>query len=390
MNASQDEHDSGRPIDVYAIVRSRQCSENEIAAINSVAGRLGTIAEGPFAAVVGCGFTRDLNGRTREELGRLLLDHQQIIERLIRVESVLPVQFGTQVPDASGVRELLGRGRRLFETAFAEIGDCTQVDILIVWDLAAVFADIALEEPIARLKAEVMTPTGREAVGWLVKDALERRRTALARRLSDTLRTAAIDAIVHPALEDRIVLHMALLVKTDAVDAVDRCLETLDAAYDGQLSFRRVGPTASTSFATVEIEFLERDEVARASRTLEVDWTANSADLRGAYHRLAKIVHPDIAGSRDDATGKLASLTKAYKVLSRYARARAIGMAAMRPSAPCSSRSGGKTRPASLGKRRGAACPAPRLASMYMESCGADKATRARPFRTASADARCG
>ena len=77
-------------------------------------------------------------------------------------------------------------------------------------------------------------------------------------------------------------------MKTDAVDAVDRCLETLDAEFGGGLSFRCVGPTAPTSFATVEIEFLEADEIAQASRTLEVDLTASPADVRFAYRRLAR------------------------------------------------------------------------------------------------------
>ena len=160
------------------------------------------------------------------------------------------MKFGTQAPDEMGVREALERGCRLFETVFAELEGCTQLEILITWDLNAVFSDIAMEEPIARLKArltknaEDVTPAGRAALGGLVKDALERRRAALAGRLSEALRTVAIDTIVHPIVADRIVLHMALLVKTDAVDAVDRCLETLDAEFGGGLSFRCVGPTA--------------------------------------------------------------------------------------------------------------------------------------------------
>ncbi|MFI5021044.1 MAG: GvpL/GvpF family gas vesicle protein [Alphaproteobacteria bacterium] len=328
MSAVQIERRSGDPIYVYAIVPSGQSGQSAIAGMEAIAGRLGTIGEGPFSAVVGGALAYDLKGRSREELGRLLLVHQQVTEQLVRVASVLPVKFGTQAPDEMGVREALERGCRLFETVFAELEGCTQLEILITWDLNAVFADIAMEEPIARLKArlakntEDVTPAGRAALGGLVKDALERRRAALVGRLSEALRTVAIDTIVHPIVADRIVLHMALLVKTDAVDAVDRCLETLDAEFGGGLSFRCVGPTAPTSFATVEIEFLEADEIEQASRTLEVDSTASPADVRFAYHRLARRVHPDTAGARDDGSGTMAALTKAYKFLSRYARAR--------------------------------------------------------------------
>ena len=166
------------------------------------------------------------------------------------------------------------------------------------------------------------TPAGRAELGKLVKDALERRRAALAGHLSAALRTVAIDAIVHPVVVDRIVLQVALLVKADAVEAMSRCLETLDAEFGGRLSFRCVGPTAPTSFATVEIEFLEAGEIEQASRILEVDLAASTADVRSAYHRLARRVHPDTAGTRADGGGDMAALTAAYKVLSRYAHAR--------------------------------------------------------------------
>jgi len=325
MSAVEIERREGDPIYMYAIVPSGQRGQSAVAGMEAFAGRLGTIEAGPFSAVVGGGPAHGLKGRGREELGRLLLAHQQVIEQLMDAAAVLPVKFGTQAPDEMGVRKALERGRGLFEMAFAELEGCTQFEVLVSWDLDAVFADIAMEEPVARLKARMAggaqgaTPA---ALGELVKDALERRRAALAGRLSDALRSIAVDAIVQPVVADRIVLHMALLVKADAVDAVDRCLETLDADFGGELSFRCVGPTAPASFATVEIEFLEAVEIEQASRTLEVDLNASSADVRFAYHRLARRFHPDTAGAREEGSGAMAALTKAYESLSRYVRAR--------------------------------------------------------------------
>ena len=328
MNAPQAETRSEDPIYVYAIVPNEPNGRSSIGGMEALAGVIEMVGECPFSAVVVGGRAESLKGRPREELGRLLLAHQQVIEQLIRSASVLPVKFGTQAPDEMAIRRALERGRRLFERAFAELEGCTQLEVLITWDLDAVFASIAKEEPIARLKeqieesAESSTPAGRAALGRLVKDALEHRRAALAGRLTSALRSVAVDAIVQPVVADRIVLHIALLVKSDAVDAVDRCLETLDAEFGGRLSFRCVGPSAPTSFATVEIEFLEADEIEEASRALEVDSTASAILVRSAYHRLARRSHPDTAGARDDGAGAMAALTEAYRVLSRYARER--------------------------------------------------------------------
>ena len=214
-------------------------------------------------------------------------------------------------------------------SAFAELSGCTQLELLVTWDIDAVFADIAVEEPVARLKAQIAdsaegaTAARRMALGRLVKQALERRRAAVATHVAEALRAVAIDTIANPVAADRVVLHLVLLLKIDALGEADRCLEALDAAYGGRLCFRCVGPMPPASFATVEIEFLEGGEIERASRILGVARTASLHELGSAYRRLARLAHPDTADRSDDNAGTMAALTDAYKVLARHARARA-------------------------------------------------------------------
>jgi DnaJ domain/Gas vesicle synthesis protein GvpL/GvpF len=120
-------------------------------------------------------------------------------------------------------------------------------------------------------------------------------------------------------MTDHTALDVALLVKTDAGPAVERCLEMLDAEHAGRLRFRCIGPMPPSSFATVLIDFLESDEIERASRILHVDVGAGIEDVRSAYYRLARTIHPDVAGG---SVPEMAALSEAYKVLSRHARAR--------------------------------------------------------------------
>ena len=130
MNAPQTECRSAEPIYVYAIVPSGPEGRSPIAGMEALAGGIGTIGEGRYSAVVGGSRAENLQGRPREELGHLLVAHQQVIEQLIRAAPVLPVKFGTQAPDEMTVRKALERGGRLFETAFAELEGCTQLEIL--------------------------------------------------------------------------------------------------------------------------------------------------------------------------------------------------------------------------------------------------------------------
>jgi DnaJ-domain-containing protein 1 len=328
MSAGAAERRKGQPLHLYAIVASGQHGQDAPASTDTIADGLSTIVAGPYSAVVGGGPGPDLKGRSREDLGHLLIAHQKVIEQLMRTAPVLPVKFGTWMPDAKGIRELLERGRPLLDSTFAELKGCTQLEVSVTWDVEAVFADIAGEEAVARLKAQIAdngqaaTTAQRLALGRLVKAALERRRAAVATQISHALRAVAVDAIASPVAADRVVLHLVLLLKIDALGEVDRCLETLDAAYGARLCFRCVGPMPPANFATLEIERLESAEMERAGRILGVAPTASLDDVRCAYRRLARAAHPDASDRCEGKAGTMAALSDAYRALARYARPR--------------------------------------------------------------------
>jgi len=326
MSAGATERRDEQPVYLYAIVPSGP--DGRVAGMDAIADGVSTIVVGPYCAIVGSGPGPELKGLRREDLGRLLIAHQKVIEHLARTAWVLPVKFGTRMPDERCTRDVLERGCPLFDKTFADLKGCTQLEVLVTWDVDAVFADIAAEAPVARLKAQIAdsaegaTAAHRLALGRLVKQALERRRAAVATHVSHALRTVAIDTVASPAAADHVVLHLALLLEIDALGEVDRCLETLDVAYGGRLCFRCLGPMPPVNFAMLEIEVLEGVELERAGRVLGVARTASVDEMRSAYHRLARAAHPDAADRSDDIAGTMAALSDAYRVLGRYARAR--------------------------------------------------------------------
>jgi len=307
------------PITVYAIVPAGPAVDEAIATNAALSG-LWTITAGPYAAVVGDGPKLENQGRSREELVLQLLAHQKIVEQIMLAAAVLPVKFGTIVPDDAGVRSFLERGGPAYDAAFERLAGCVQMEILVKWDVEAVFAEIAKEDAIIGLKEKWKLHIGapedalRFAIGKLVKQSLDRRRATLAASLSEALRVVAVDAIANPATADEIVLHLALLIKSDQMAALDRCLETLDAAHGGRLTWRCVGPLAPYSFATVEIEIVERAALTKAMRLLGVGPSSSVAQVRLAYRRAAKSVHPDAVGAGGNAS--MVALTEACRILS--------------------------------------------------------------------------
>ena len=329
MSASRAALPEGQPVTLYAIVPSGPHCTDALAGLDTIAHDLRTIIAGQYCAVVSRSSAPDLKGRSREDLGRFLIVHQKVLEQLMRTACVLPVQFGTRMPD-KGIRELLEQGCCLFDAIFSELRDCTQLEVSVTWDIDAVLAEIAGQEAVVRLKAQIAdnaqgaTTAARLELGRLVKAELERRREALAMHILAVLRAMAIDAIACPVAADRVVLHLVLLLKMNALGEVDRCVETLDAAYGGGLCFRCVGPMPPANFATLAVDLLDGDELEHAGRTLGVALTAGLDDVRSAYRRLARAAHPDAADGGNGNAGAMAALSDAYRVLARYVRAREV------------------------------------------------------------------
>ena len=275
-----------------------------------------------FAAVVRDAATSSFIQRDRQELARLLLRHQQVIERVMAWTSVLPVKFGTVAPDGQAVARSLANGAAAFADAFERMKGKTQCEILVTWDPKPVFAAIAAEPEVVQLKRELTTdsravdPVAAARLGALVKRIFDRRRYELAEGIAQVLRHSAEDAVHNALMDDRMVLNIALLIDDDRAADLDDCLDTLDVSYEGKLTFRCIGPLPPHSFATVEVSFLDADKIAWARRLLELDAVQDTTALQAAYRRLAKQAHPDIAASGSGE--RIAELKDAFTTLSSY------------------------------------------------------------------------
>ncbi len=280
---------------------------------------------GQFAAVVKDATENSYVRRDRQELVRLLLAHQQVIEQVMAWVPVLPVKFATTVPDGESVLRCLESGAAAFANAFAKVRGKTQFEVLVTWDLEAVFAEIASDPEVIRLKALSVDDGACDLeasarLGALVKRTLDQRREELGKTILDSLRETAVDAIDNALMDDRMVLNLALLIEDDRIAAFDHCLATLDAVHGGKLTFRCVGPLPPHSFATVEVSFLDPGEVVRARKVLELDAVLDAETVRAAYRRLAKHVHPDTSADHENGE-RIIQIREAFTTLSSYLEA---------------------------------------------------------------------
>jgi len=311
---------------IYAIIPTgNQVIFDEVAGVDDEHDEVYTVPHHDLAAVVSDSPLADYRGLKRDEAARYLVAHQRVVEAVMHNFPALPVKFGTVLPDETWVRRLLAQGETLFRTALEKFSGLVQMEVVVLWNIEEVFQELGQEEHVAQLKAQVAgrppeeTIIERVAIGQMVHASLERRRASLRDYLIHSLRHAARDLVVNPPMGDSMVANVALLVDKMGQEALDRQLGHLDKEFEGQLTFRRVGPLPPYSFTTVEVEVPSFAVIDEARHCLGLGEMATSGEIRRAYHRLAGQLHPDHNPDDPEAEARVAELTQAYELLTAYA-----------------------------------------------------------------------
>jgi len=311
---------------VYAIIPTgSQVIFNEVAGVDDEHDEVYTIPHRNLAAVVSTSPLADYRGLKRDEAARYLMAHQRVVEAVMQTFPLLPVRFGTVLPDELWMHRLLAQGEALFHTTLEKFSGLVQMEVVVLWNLDVVFQEIGQEEHIAQLKAQVAgrppeeTIIERVAIGQMVHASLERRRASLREYLIHCLWKVALDLVINPPMGDSMVANVALLVDEAGKEALDQQLERLDEEFKGQLTFRRVGPLPPYSFATVEVKVPSFEAIDEARRRLDLGEMATPGEIRQAYHRLAGQLHPDHNPDDPEAEARMTELAHAYELLTAYA-----------------------------------------------------------------------
>lgn len=310
---------------LYAIIPTGDKVTFDVAGIGGDNGKVYSVPHGDIAAVVSASPLADYRDLKREQAVHYLVNHQSVVETVMRSFPILPVKFGTTLPDISDVRLLLAQGQSLFRTTLEKFAGLVQLEVVVLWNLSEVLQEIGQEEPIVQLKAQVTargaeaTVTERIAIGQMVQAFLERRRAMLQDRLLPPLHELTLDTAINPLMDDNMVANLALLVDEAGSKALEERLEALDEEFGGRLHFRCVGPLPPYSFASVEVQMLSFEAIDEARKQLGLGETASLDEIKGAYRRLASQLHPDHNPDSPDAGARMTALTQAYDLLTMYA-----------------------------------------------------------------------
>jgi hypothetical protein len=281
------------------------------------------ICEDDLAVVVSRGTRVSFTTVAPEKTLQCLAQHQRVLEQVMVDSPVIPLKFGTYADSDEQVRRILRSGRKEFAQAMDRYGSRVEVDLAAQWeDIQSVLAEIATDERIVSLKTrlagERQVGIGqRIAMGKLVKQLLDERRTRIAGELVMAIHSRWPNIVVNPTRDDTMLLNAAILVGRDEQAEFDNVIAELNGRYGDRFHFRCVGPLPPYSFATAEVKTLQAADLDAARKSLGLGDSANLVEIKSAHRRLLSESHPDRNPGADTA-GRMREISAAYELLEEY------------------------------------------------------------------------
>jgi len=187
----------------------------------------------------------------------IMLDHEKVIEAVMKDHTVLPVRFYTVAPNAEEIRSLLRRRYQEFKKLLRELDNKVELGLKALWkDMDAIFKEIVEENEENKVVAGSGEDVGQDkaAVSRRVKLALEEKKAKEREALLQPLRQACSDFCLNTTYGDDMIMNAAFLVDRGREKEFDSCVEELGVHSADRIVFKYVGPVPPYSFVNIVVK----------------------------------------------------------------------------------------------------------------------------------------
>jgi len=304
-------------------------SPSDVVSSIKTSNRAYTVAFQDIAAVVKDSLIVDYSHMPKKTLARLLVSHQQLIEKIMTKHTIIPMRMGTFVENDREVEQILARGYRTIKDIFERAQNTIEIDVVAtINDFNSFLQEVSEEEEIKQLKQPLLSKKGgvttddQMKVGELVKRYLDKRRARYANRIQAALSRICDGFKAHDLMDDKMVLNTAFLLNRNRQKDFEQKVEEVNNEFEEKLNFRCVGPLPPYSFYTLEIKKSQFEEIDWAKKQLGLtNDFVTAKDIKKAHRRSALTCHPDKNPDVPNIEKKFDDMTRAYKILLDYYRA---------------------------------------------------------------------
>lgn len=288
-----------------------------------------TISFQDIAAVVKNSLIVDYNHMPKDTLARLLVSHQQLIEKIMTKHTIIPMRLGTFAENDGEVEQILARGYRTIKDIFERAQNAIEIDVVAtINDFNSFLQEVSAEEEIKQLRQSLSSKEGgvtvddQMRVGVLVKKYLDKRKASYVDQVQSALSRVCDNFKAHDLMDDKMVLNTAFLINRNRQKDFEQRVEEVNNEFEEKLNFRCVGPLPPYSFYTLEIRKPQFKEVDWAKKQLGLtNDFVTAKDIKKAHRRSALTCHPDKNPDAPNIEKKFDDMTRAYRILLDYYRA---------------------------------------------------------------------
>ncbi|MEW6674758.1 MAG: GvpL/GvpF family gas vesicle protein [Nitrospirota bacterium] len=307
---------------LYGLIKENERKSFGLCGIND-GEEVYTVAHQDIACVVSNSPVQDYSSMLKESLGRFLVKHQTIIEKIMKDHTIIPMKFGTFAFNDDEVIEVLKRGYPQFKELLINMDGKIELDVAATYnDLNSIIKEIGEEDSqIREFKAEIakkpssQTFQDRIKIGMMIKDALDKRKEKEQTSIIDFLKGTTCDFQKHQLMDDKMILNCAFLLEKVKETDFDTKLKELDKEYKQKVNFRCVGPLPPYSFATCQLKRIGFDQIDEAKRLLDLQDKISLEEIKESYQNFAQKNHPDKHPENSQLKEKFEKVTCAYKLL---------------------------------------------------------------------------
>ncbi|MBU4590565.1 MAG: GvpL/GvpF family gas vesicle protein [Candidatus Omnitrophica bacterium] len=307
---------------LYGIIKTNEIKSFGPCGINADE-EVYTVTHEDIACVVSNSPIRDYSSMLKETLGQLLVRHQTIIEKIMKGHAIIPVKFGTNLPDDDEIRQVLIRGYSQFKELLSTMDSKIEFDVVCIWnDLNSIIKEIGEEDSQIKEFKEVLAKKpasenlqDRIKIGMMIKDALDKRKGKERSYIIASLKEITVDFQKHQVMDDKMILNCAFLLEKAKEPYFDARLKELDKKYNQKVNFRCVGPLPPYSFATCQLRKVGYSQIDEAKRLLGLRGDISLEGIKASYYQLAQKNHPDKNPGDAPCKQRFEEMTHAYKLL---------------------------------------------------------------------------
>jgi len=288
-----------------------------------------TISFRDVSAVVSDSEIIDYSHTSKDTLARLLVSHQQVIEKVMANHTIIPMRLGTFANDDEEVTQILNKGYRTIKDIFEIIKNCIEIDVVATFsDFDSFLQEISQDEQIKQLKQSLLSKKGgvtvddQMKVGVLIKKQLDKKKSEFANEIQTTLNEITDNFKAHDLMDGKMVLNTAFLMNASRRKDFEQRVDHINNKFEEKLNFRCVGPLPPYSFYSLEVKKPRFEEIDWARKKLGLtDDLITASKIKKAHRRLALTCHPDKNPNTPDIEKKFDDMTRAYRILLDYYRA---------------------------------------------------------------------